>query len=272
MNTLNKLQGYLEEKVIAPVGLDNLATPDEPDDAARGGGAALREDGPRGVGAGPDGGHGRRRRARGRGGRDAGEGRSRLSSRTRRRGADADRRSADDREGLEARVRTLGARLETAEKRAAAPSAREPGGENRTALAAQILKKQALLDDALAAKRALDGRLSAARRDNDALRARLDGLRDDGMDPAGPRRLKQTLKMHRAHPASAQYKVGGFLDDVDQFMVRTLRLLNSAPVFRLVFFTYLVLHHVMFLVICFHQRHLEQHHGDDAARPNLRGG
>jgi hypothetical protein len=98
-------------------------------------------------------------------------------------------------------------------------------------------------------------------------------LRDDGMDPAGPRRLKQTLKMHRAHPASAQYKVGGFLDDVDQFMVRTLRLLNSAPVFRLVFFTYLVLHHVyMFLVICFHQRHLEQHHGDDAGRPNLRGG
>ncbi|KAK7236856.1 hypothetical protein SO694_000920134 [Aureococcus anophagefferens] len=243
MNTLNKLQGYLEEKVIAPVGLDNLATPDEPDDAARA--AAARRF-------------------------------AKTASRTRGRAArarDADRRSADDREGLEARVRTLGARLETAEKRAAAPSAREPGGENRTALAAQILKKQALLDDALAAKRALDGRLSAARRDNDALRARLDGLRDDGMDPAGPRRLKQTLKMHRAHPASAQYKVGGFLDDVDQFMVRTLRLLNSAPVFRLVFFTYLVLHHVyMFLVICFHQRHLEQHHGDDAARPNLRGG
>ena len=52
-------------------------------------------------------------------------------------------------------------------------------------------------------------------------------------------------------------------------MTRALRLLNSSPLTRLIFFGYLVVHHVyVFLVFAFHLDQVK----DASAPPGLRGG
>ena len=59
------------------------------------------------------------------------------------------------------------------------------------------------------------------------------------------------------------------VDTVDQWMASALRLLNSSPLFRLVFFAWVVLHHAyVFMVFFYH--HLP--HIGGSAPPRLRGG
>ena len=77
--------------------------------------------------------------------------------------------------------------------------------------------------------------------------------------------MRRRLKLHRAPNTG----LGGAVDTVDQWMAAALRLLNSSPLFRLVFFAWVVLHHAyVFMVFFYH--HLP--HIGGSAPPRLRGG
>ena len=92
--------------------------------------------------------------------------------------------------------------------------------------------------------------LSAQRRANESLRVELDEAR---RSRAGrPARFEKEAET----PSRAEYRIGGAVDTVDQWMASALRLLNSSPLFRLVFFAWVVLHHARDVFMVFFYHHL----------------
>ena len=168
-----------------------------------------------------------------------------------------------ERDALQAKLRAADATIAAQQQRSAQPQLPPPQNARDGALAAQLVRKQALLDAATADRDQLRSSLGAQRRANESLRVELDEARRSRADD--PRGLRRRLKLHRAPNTG----LGGAVDTVDQWMAAALRLLNSSPLFRLVFFAWVVLHHAyVFMVFFYH--HLP--HIGGSAPPRLRGG
>jgi hypothetical protein len=168
-----------------------------------------------------------------------------------------------ERDSLQAKLREADATIAAQQQRSQQPQLPPPQNARDGALAAQLVRKQALLDAATADRDGLRSSLSAQRRANESLRVELDEARRSRADD--PRGLRRRLKLHRAPNTG----LGGAVDTVDQWMAAALRLLNSSPLFRLVFFAWVVLHHAyVFMVFFYH--HLP--HIGGSAPPRLRGG
>lgn len=167
-----------------------------------------------------------------------------------------------ERDTLDAKLRAADATINAAQQRSQQAQLPPQTAPRDGALAAQLMRKQAQLDAATSDRDGLRSSLAAQRRANESLRVELDEARRSRADD--PRGLRRRLKLHRAPNAG----LGGAVDTVDQWMASALRLLNSSPIFRLVFFAWIVLHHVyVFMVFFYH--HLP--HIGGGAPPRLRG-
>ena len=124
-----------------------------------------------------------------------------------------------ERDSLQAKLREADATIAAQQQRSQQPQLPPPQNARDGALAAQLVRKQALLDAATADRDGLRISLSAQRRANESLRVELDEARRSRADD--PRGLRRRLKLHRAPNTG----LGGAVDTVDQWMAAALRLL-----------------------------------------------